>query len=614
MKNILLFIIRVFVFFIGFFLTGRLFFLVFNYEKVQNNPVSEILLSNLYALPMDVSAVSYIMLFVFYLIIAGLFFNQKMIRRIINSFIIAMIIISAFINIADCGLASAWGTKINTRALSYLLYPGLFGDAILSVRYFTLTLFFILQSIVFIFIYRKYVSLKADYKVTYLKMTIFAPLLFLILTGIRFGWGLNPIGKSSYIYSENPTLTAATVNGLWNFIHVCSNITEKSSDYEYTGPEEAEKTLKNYLTTQKDTTIAILKNNRPNIIIIMLEGIGAESMKSLGGSENIFPGTDSLSKKGILFTRFYANGFRTEQGLVAMLSGFPAQPRYSIQREGGKILKLPMMSRILSQNGYQLAYYYSNNLKYARADEYLKIGSFKKIYGKEVFKNARFTRSGVYDEYLFKFQLDDCAKNSAPFFCIIQTSSSHEPFDGNFPVIFNENQPAGRYKNAVHYTGTCLTDYIRAASKHIWYANTLYIITSDHGSTYPNNREYNVPLRYQIPLIFFGDVIREEYRGTIIDMPASQIDLPATILSQLGIATSEFEFSKNLFNPYIRPFAFYTFDNGFGIIDRQNSLVFDHDRQQVLYSTGKLNVSESNLLQTGKAFMQTMMERFFNME
>jgi phosphoglycerol transferase MdoB-like AlkP superfamily enzyme len=614
MKKIFLFLVRVFLFFILFFLTGRLFFLIFNHGKIVNSSVHDILLSNLYALPLDISTICYFLLVLFYVILAGIFFNQLQIRRIINWFITGIIVLCAFINIVDSGLVSTWGTKITTKSLSYLSSPGLLKEAFLSVHYLVLLLFFILHSVVFIYIYFRYIKIRGNYTVTYQKMMLFAPLLFLLLTGIRGGWGLNPIGKSSFIFTENPTLSAATVNGFWNIINLFENRIRKDQDYQYFDLRAAERIAKQSSEAKKDTTISILKTNRPNIVIILTEGFSAENMLSLGGQENIAPCMDSLSKNGILFTRFYANGFRTEQGLVAVLSGFPAQPKFSVQRESGKILKLPLLSKILRHNGYYMSYYYSNDLRYARTNEYLKIGLFSKIFDWGVFKNARNTRSGVYDEYLFNFQIDDCNKNPFPFFSIFQTSSSHEPFDGDFELFSKGNDPADKYKNAIHYTDKCIGDYIRSAKKQAWYANTLFIITADHGSQYPNIRDYNVPLRHQIPLILYGDVIRDEYKGKTFDMPASQIDIAATVLAQMNISSSEFEFSKNLFNPYTNYFAFYDFDNGFGIIDKQNTIVYDHDKNSMLYKSGKANRNDSMLMNKGKAILQILIQRFNDME
>ena len=64
-------------------------------------------------------------------------------------------------------------------------------------------------------------------------------------------------------------------------------------------------------------------------------------MTALGGEPNIAVHLDSLSKEGVLFTNFYANSFRTDRGLVAILSGYPAQPTTSIMKYPRKTQSIP---------------------------------------------------------------------------------------------------------------------------------------------------------------------------------------------------------------------------------------------------------------------------------
>ena len=63
-------------------------------------------------------------------------------------------------------------------------------------------------------------------------------------------------------------------------------------------------------------------------------------------------------KEGILFTNFYANSFRTDRGLVAILSGYPAQPTTSIMKYPRKTQNLPAIAGSLRDTGYRTKYYY----------------------------------------------------------------------------------------------------------------------------------------------------------------------------------------------------------------------------------------------------------------
>ena len=57
----------------------------------------------------------------------------------------------------------------------------------------------------------------------------------------------------------------------------------------------------------------------------------------------------------------------------------------------------------------------------------------------------------------------------------------------------------------------------------------------------------------------------------------NQSDLPATLLSLLGIEHTPFRFSRNVLSPSYaeRPFAIFTYNNGFGTIDLSGASVYD---------------------------------------
>jgi hypothetical protein len=83
----------------------------------------------------------------------------------------------------------------------------------------------------------------------------------------------------------------------------------------------------------------------------------------------------------------------------------------------------------------------------------------------------------------------------------------------------------------------------------------------------------------------------------------SQIDLAATLLSQLDIASDEFVFSKNVLNSSSPHFAFFTFPNLFGLVDDEGSVVYDCETNKVVdkYSSGG-----ERMTKWGQAFLQKL--------
>ena len=90
-----------------------------------------------------------------------------------------------------------------------------------------------------------------------------------------------------------------------------------------------------------------------------------------------------------------------------------------------------------------------------------------------------------------------------------------------------------------------------------------------------------------------------------VDTDASQIDICATLLAQLGLPHDEFDYSKNIFGatpPH--KIGYYCFSDGFGVIDADGETVYDNTGETVLSQTGP----QSERLEWGKERLQTTYE------
>ena len=76
----------------------------------------------------------------------------------------------------------------------------------------------------------------------------------------------------------------------------------------------------------------------------------------------------------------------------------------------------------------------------------------------------------------------------------------------------------------------------------------MVILVADHAMRYPAGIQEADILRHHIPMVWTGGVIKSP---RVIYDYASQIDIAATLLGQLGISYDDFIFSKNLANPNI---------------------------------------------------------------
>ncbi len=84
-------------------------------------------------------------------------------------------------------------------------------------------------------------------------------------------------------------------------------------------------------------------------------------------------------------------------------------------------------------------------------------------------------------------------------------------------------------------------------------------------------------------MIWTGGAVRAP---GVVETYGSQIDLAATLLGQLGIAHGDYAFSKDLFAPEPpRKFAYYTFNDGFGVVDASGEAIWDATSDRAVSET-----------------------------
>jgi hypothetical protein len=90
---------------------------------------------------------------------------------------------------------------------------------------------------------------------------------------------------------------------------------------------------------------------------------------------------------------------------------------------------------------------------------------------------------------------------------------------------------------------------------------------------------------------------------------SSQYDFPATILSQLNLGNDEFEWSKNLFNPYSKEFAFYEINNGLGWVSTKGSFAYDNQINKYFFKELD-TITADSIIRDGKAYLQVLFDEF----
>nr|WP_255710089.1 LTA synthase family protein [Pontibacter harenae] len=370
--------------------------------------------------------------------------------------------------------------------------------------------------------------------------------------------------------------------------------------------QEAEEKVKALYATPSDSTVALVKGTKPNVLFIILESYTAKFVGSLGGEIGVTPNLDSIAATGINFTNMYASGDRSEKGMVALLSGYPVQTITSIIKTPHKTQKLPHLSKVFEEQNYSTSYYYGGELEFANIKSYLLNGGYDRLIDKDDFPASSYnSKWGAHDHVVFDRVLQDLKNEKRPFFSTVYTLSSHEPFEIPIAAKFPGDDTDALFRNSVYYTDWALGRFLNAAKQQTWWDNTLVVIVADHGHPAPGSDPNHVPSKFRIPFAMTGGALAAN--GLTVDVLGSQTDIATTLLSQLNFPNEEFKWGRDLLAHSPNPFAFYVFNDGFGFITPAGKLTFDNVAKKPI--TKDEGVSQEQI-EIGKAYMQFSFEDF----
>lgn len=585
-----------------YFIIARALFLIYHSTLTATISFSDILLVFLHGIRMDFSMAGYFSLLPGLMFGALFFVDGKRLWSFWFGYHILVLLIASFIIVLDFELYKHWGFRLDATPILYMgkeaAGSGDLWKSILLIIYW-LVIFSVSVFIVYRYFKPKFLSLPvASWHV--LPVLVFITALFII--PIRGSFGVAPMNSGFvYFHNHNTFANHSAINVVWNFAYAVQKMNKlKYSDNFF----DRDKTDRYFteLFAAPDTTNLVINTERPNVIIIVLESYSSGLIEVLGGLSKITPRFNELAKEGILFNHLYSSGDRTDKGIVSILNGYPSQPLTSIIKEPRKTQSLPYLNKIFKAQGYRTEFTYGYNINYANFNSYLMHGDFDHItHSMDFPQSLNTSKWGVHDEFVFDKFFDELQYLKGPFFKIMMTQSSHEPFEVPMKTVISGEDDIHKFLNSAFYTDSCFGVFIDRAKKTTWWENTLIVVTADHGHIYPNNQGLTNPDRFRIPMLWLGGAL--SVRDTVIQTVSGHPDIPNTILGQFGIYEKEFVFSRDILNASYKPFAVYVFNNGFGVVKPGKLVVFDNIGNSVVQEKG--SPSETDLEQ-GKAYMQKL--------
>ncbi len=620
-------LLRLFLFWIGLQFSFRILFVIYQWLGGLVCDLPVVLAALWHGLPMDLSLLGYVFLFLSVEVAVGTavvwigtrhrsaqrsFSHKRLsgkyagrgLRRLLLGTSSFFALLSSIIAVADWEIYRNWQFHVD---LTPFLYIDHLGESLGSIPW-GLTLGLLLVIAVLgggiYWLHTRWVWKKSWY---WGRVRWFDPLWALLLGGvmllpIRGGVDVATMNVSRVAFSANAFANHIAVNATWNFMHELLEAPYAFTHYEDFLPKQ--EALRRYLRImhEGETFPRLLRCHRPNILLLLMESQSAK-FSALLGQDSCTPYLDSVARTGVLFSRVYAASTRSDKGVVGVLAGYPAQGKKSIIKFPRKLERLTFFPQVLDSAGWQsTAFYYGGNADFVNFRTCAYLAGFRRVVEQRDFpRELRGKKWGVHDEYVYPRLLAECDTAKSPFCKMYFTLSNHEPFDlpsGASDLSLPEEQ---RIRRTARYADSCLNRFLLAARERPWWDSTLVVILADHGHRYPGNSGNDDPLRYHIPMVWTGGALRPGC-DTVINTVTSQTDLAALLLSQLGFPHTHFPFSRNtLAIPKNEAGAMVVYNHGFGWFTDSCGYIYDFDAERILWRTP---TTTDSVVRDGQAFFQ----------
>ena len=557
-----------------------------------------------HGLTLDLSTALYFLIAPFLLVIISLWFTHRVLNWISTVYFIIIAIAFALAFVADTSLYPFWNYKLDASCLQYLETPSE-ATASVSTGYLLVRLVCLIILVVLIRLGYPMMNFSPIRKGRRLIYTILC-LLFtpLIVIGIRGGLGESTTNVGQVYYSQNQFLNHSAVNPVFSFLASLEKTANYVPDYHFMDESERAGLMEGLYFADSTASDTLLKTQRPNIIVILLESCGGIFTEDIGKRSDIMPHLNQLTKEGVYFANFYANSYRTDRGTLCTWSGYPSFPRSSVMKMPAKTRLLPGIAQSLRREGYHTSYLYGGDINFTNMRSYLVTTGFEQLHWKNDYTSQEQKTSewGVRDDITFATLSEMVRQQQPPFLIGYSTLSSHEPWDVPTHRLNDE------ILNAFNYLDECIGRFISEIKKTPQWDNLLVIMLPDHGFSYLGVGEEH-ELHDHVPMLWLGGAIKMPRR---IEQLCNQTDLPATLLGQLGINHDDYRFSRDVMSKsYQYPFAVHTYNNGITMKDSTGFAVFDLNANRIIVD--KSSNSEL-LIKKGKAILQTAAEDLKKLE
>lgn len=310
--------------------------------------------------------------------------------------------------------------------------------------------------------------------------------------------------------------------------------------------------LKEYKHTDNLGSHMMLKDEKPNIIVIIIEGLGSDFVGKNAIFKGFTPFLESLTKRSLYWENNLSNTGESFASFPTIIGSLPFGVN-GFTNLKGNTNRLTMLS-LLKENGYTTSFNYGGNSALNGLDKFLDEEHVDEILDKKGFgdgyqlqeEDAAGITLGFPDKELFRKWNSEVHINDKPRFDIFLTLSTKNPFlipdldsyKNKVDKILSTVKIDKRAKKLVNknkevfasliYADNAIKEFLDSFKAKSNYDNTIFIITGSHNlKDIPQD---NTLARYRVPLLVYSSMLKSPKS---IKSLVSHADITPSMISML---------------------------------------------------------------------------------
>ncbi|WP_139958015.1 LTA synthase family protein [Flavicella sediminum] len=436
------------------------------------------------------------------------FFIKKIFKKISIAYLTTSYLVLTLFYLFDFGYYEYLSTRLDATSLRFFNDLKISTQVLIESYPIFKGLFLLLIFLTFIgFVSKKIYEFYANNSLIVSKKRkaffVIVPF-FLMAFGIYNSFSHYPLRWSQAFFSKDNQINQFTLNPVLYFF---DSFAFRSTGFDLEATKSYYPVIADYLNLPKDSISFERKvvfkekhDKQPNIIVVMMESVGAAPMSFYGNPIQSTPKMDSIVKKSIHFTNFFVHKAGTAGSVFASITGLPDVDMVKTASRNPMVID----QRIIFDQfkGYEKLYFLGGSANWANIR-----GLFQSnIKDLKIFEEGSYETEnradvwGIDDYELFKEADKELVKlhqQDKPFITYIQTATNHMPFTvpdekESYKPLQEDEISADLLKksgfksvaqlNALRYLDFNIDIFLKRAKKSGYYDNSIFFFFGDHNT------------------------------------------------------------------------------------------------------------------------------------